>query len=429
VSAPLLRGACPGLTAPMVTGDGLLVRFVPADRIALDAFTALCAAARQHGNGTLEITARGSLQVRGLNSRSAPAFALAVGALAIAAADGVSVLVDPLADDPHALIDATSLAAMVRQAIADARLALPAKVCVILDGGGRLHLDGLAADVRLRAIGSREAPRLHVSLGGDAASATPLGSIRFNRLTDVVVRLLGVIASQGRNARAADILRDGEGERFRSAIADDLERPSGLSPPLPPRVSAEVIGSHPLCDGSIALGIALAFGHAHADVLAQLAQVAGAHGVRAVRLAPGRALLLLGVARENAEALAAKAERLGFIVRAADPRRRIVACPGAPACASGLIAARSLAGEISRHLSPSGDTIHISGCAKGCAHPAAAALTVVGSARGCGIIRHGTARAAPRTHVDPADIVAEVIAAGDAAISVRSLSPLGRGLR
>ena len=99
------RGACPGLTAPMLTGDGLLVRFAPADRIALDAFTALCAAARRHGNGTLEISARGSLQVRGLSARSAPAFALAVGALAIAAVDGVSVIVDPLADDPDALID------------------------------------------------------------------------------------------------------------------------------------------------------------------------------------------------------------------------------------------------------------------------------------------------------------------------------------
>jgi precorrin-3B synthase len=410
VNAPHRRGACPGLTAPMLTGDGLLVRFAPADHIALDAFIALCAAARRHGNGTLEITARGSLQVRGLSSRSAPAFALAVGALAIAAVDGVSVIADPLADDPDALIDATSLATMVRRAIADARLALAAKVCVIIDGGGRLHLDGLAADLRLRAIGSKEATRLLVSLGGDAASATPLGPIRLHALADAVVRLLGVIASQGRAARAADILRDGGRERFRLAIANDLDLSRGSSPPLPPRAPAEVIDSHPLRDGSVALGIALAFGHAHADALVQLARVAGAHGVRSVRLAPGRALLLLGVAPENAAALAANAERLGFIVRAHDPRRRIVACPGAPACASGLIAARALAAEIARHLAPSGDTVHISGCAKGCAHPAAAALTVVGSERGCGIIRHGTARAAPRIYVDPADIVATVVA-------------------
>ena len=78
MNAPHRRGACPGLSAPMATGDGLLVRFLPADGIALDAAVALCAAARTHGNGTIEITARGSLQVRGLSARSAPAFACAV---------------------------------------------------------------------------------------------------------------------------------------------------------------------------------------------------------------------------------------------------------------------------------------------------------------------------------------------------------------
>ncbi len=65
---PLRRGACPGLSAPMSTGDGLLVRLVPTDEMALDAFIALCAAARMHGNGTMEVTARGSLQVRGIDA-------------------------------------------------------------------------------------------------------------------------------------------------------------------------------------------------------------------------------------------------------------------------------------------------------------------------------------------------------------------------
>ena len=74
MNAPLRRGACPGLSAPMPTGDGLLVRFVPADAMPLDAFIALCAAARAHGNGIVEVTARGSLQVRGLT----PAFGAAV---------------------------------------------------------------------------------------------------------------------------------------------------------------------------------------------------------------------------------------------------------------------------------------------------------------------------------------------------------------
>ncbi len=76
------RGACPGLSAPMPTGDGLLVRLLPAGTIPLDAFGRLCAAARTHGNGIIEITARGSVQIRGLSAASAPLFAATIAGLA-----------------------------------------------------------------------------------------------------------------------------------------------------------------------------------------------------------------------------------------------------------------------------------------------------------------------------------------------------------
>ncbi|MGH6831581.1 MAG: hypothetical protein ACRECM_00945, partial [Methyloceanibacter sp.] len=36
------RGACPGLSVPMETGDGLLVRLMPAGPIPLDTFIGLC---------------------------------------------------------------------------------------------------------------------------------------------------------------------------------------------------------------------------------------------------------------------------------------------------------------------------------------------------------------------------------------------------
>jgi len=148
VTAPDRRGACPGLSTPMLTGDGLLVRLMPAECIPLDAFVAVCTAARAHGNGAIEITARGSLQLRGLTPRSAPLLASDVAALDIVAIEGVPVIADPLSDDPDALIDSAGLAATLRRAIADAGLVLAPKVSVIIDGGGRLHLDALAAQLR-----------------------------------------------------------------------------------------------------------------------------------------------------------------------------------------------------------------------------------------------------------------------------------------
>jgi precorrin-3B synthase len=411
MSANLRRGACPGLSAPMQTGDGLLARLTPTDAIALDAFIGFCAAARAHGNGTIEVSARGSLQVRGLTADSAPQFAAAVAALGIPASDGVPVLSDALgADDPDAIVDTSALAARLRRAIAAADLKLGPKVSVIIDGGGQLHLDALAADLRLVAIGTRQAPGLAIAIGGDAVSATPLGVLAPATAEVATVRLLGVVATRGRDTRAIDLLRSDGIDTFRLVVSDDLEPVE----PTPRRPPAEPVGRHAL-RSEVALGIAPAFGHAHADALMRLCGSTAAHGVRTVRPAPGRALLLIGGNSDAIATLAAAADELGFITRADDPRRRVIACPGKPACASGLIAARALAGEIARALPPGGDVVHVSGCAKGCAHPGRAALTVVGSERGCGIVRNGSAQAAPSRTIVPADLIAEIARMNDRA--------------
>ena len=56
----------------MQTGDGLLVRLNPvASGLSPNTLIALCEAALRHGNGIVEVTARGNLQIRGLTARSA----------------------------------------------------------------------------------------------------------------------------------------------------------------------------------------------------------------------------------------------------------------------------------------------------------------------------------------------------------------------
>jgi precorrin-3B synthase len=395
------RRACPGLSAPMPTGDGLLVRFVPIAPMRIDRFALLCAMARRDGNGTLEISARGSLQVRGLTEASAPDFAMTMGALGIGTADG-RVIASPLDDALEALVDTVALAHELRRAIGKAKLALAPKLSVVVDGGGSLHLDALRADIRLRAYGPAQRPRLGVFIGGDGGPGREqaLGSIEPGEAATVVLALLRAIAAQGQ--RAADLIVAAGGAPRAEALGI-----TGPAPVLPRRPPAEPIGRHALRDGTLALGIALAFGHASADALGDLMIHAAACGCYSVSFAPGRALLLIGVAGQNAATLAAAAQQLGFIVDAADPRRRIVACPGAPACGSGLIAARAIASTLVplRH-----GVIHVSGCPKGCAHPAAAVLTIVGTARGCGMIRNGTARAVPDRHVDLADLAAAIAA-------------------
>lgn len=400
------RGACPKLAAPMLTGDGLLVRIVPAGPMPLRALGGLCAAARTHGNGTIEITARGSLQVRGLAPDSAPHFASAIETLAIDISDGVPVLADPLPGDPAALIDANVLAAELRQALAASGLALAPKVSVIVDGGGRLHLDALAADIRVRAVTTADGPLLHVALAGDGASAVPLGTVAPDEACDAVLRLLALFAAQGREARGADVLRS----RGIAAFQDAIRTGIALEPPPPSRLPAAMVGVHCLKDDFYALGVGLAFGHAQAHTLGALTEIARAHGAVWARPAPDRTLLLGPFKRTKIKTIRDEARRMGFAVDPADPRRRIVACPGAPSCASGLIAARELAAKIAARVTLAGDgvALHVSGCAKGCAHPFPAPLTVVGTPQGAGLVRDATARGAPSCYVDEANVAAAV---------------------
>jgi len=398
------RGACPGLSSPMPTGDGLLVRLQPVGTIRLDAFADLCDAARRHGNGIIEITARGSIQARGLTAASAPRFADTVAALKIAAADGIAVVCNALAGlDPEEILDATALALDLREALMKASLAarLGAKVSVVIDGGGALGLDAIAADIRMRADLIDGAVRLRLGIGGDGASAVELGIIDPADAGDAAVRLLQAVAQHGRETRARDIVANKGVAAFHVALADFLQSPGDHEIRSCLHGSgrrADPIGMHRLRNGALACGIGLAFGHADAATLRALIESAAAAMAVGIRVAPSRALMVIGLSHAAHSSFVAAAERLGFIVRADDPRRRVVACAGAPICASAHIAARAIApliAERSGSFLDGSRTIHISGCAKGCAHPAAAALTAVGMPNSCALVANGTARDTP----------------------------------
>src|ERR1700688_2342166 len=366
LTLPQPRGACPGLSAPMTTGDGLLVRLLPIGTIALDAFAGLCAAARQHGNGIVEVTSRGSIQIRGLSAASAPRFAVTVAALGIAAGDGIPVLINPLAGlDPEEIIDARALAADLRIALAESSLSqrLSAKVSVAIDGGGAIDLDGITADVRLRAEAVNGVAALCVSVGGDGRSTALLGCVSSRDGVKVATRLLEALARHGRVVRMRDVVAAEGIAAFRSAVADLLIHDGAARSES--RFS-DAIGLHPLRDGTFAYGVGLAFGHADVTSLQRLTEAAEAAGARGMHAAPSRALMSVGLMQQTASSFAAAAAALGFITRADDPRRHVVACAGAPICASADIAARTIAPQIAAAAAPHLDgtfKIHISGCA------------------------------------------------------------------
>jgi precorrin-3B synthase len=415
----------------MTTGDGLLVRLTPTGTtMPCEAFAALCTAARRYGNGIIEITSRGSVQIRGLTEDSVKQFAAAVAGIDLAFGEGPPISSDPLAGlDLQETVDAGTIAADLRRAIAEAPFAADVgpKVSVAIDGGGTLHLDALAADVRMRAQAS--GAHLHVAVGGDGETATPIGAVGGEHVVEAAMRMLRVIAAGGPAARARDVVATNGAAAFSRVIADILVD----LPPPPRRPAADPLRTHALRDGRLAMGLGLAFGHAHATTLEELTHAASDLGATGLRTAPGRALLIVGVTEDSAQRLADIAQRLGFIVRADDARRQIVACAGAPICAAAEISTRAIAPSLAPNAAIAGadaPMVHLSGCAKGCACPRSTALTVVGIEGRCGVVVNGSARDEPLVMLMPdalpgalsrcTDGVRRLRAAGESAAEVLS---------
>ena len=390
------RGACPALSAPMQTGDGLLVRLNPVyGELSASQLAGLCESAVRHGNGIVEITARGSFQVRGLTTASAVSFTNDVSALSIQPRTGLPIDVSPLAGiDPTEITDPRPLADAIRAGVEATGVAtrLGPKVSVIVDGGGAIGMDEIMADVRVVAGRRRTGQLWRLAIGGDARTAEPMGATSETGAVAFVVDLLGQVAELGVKARARALLATAKPSK-------------GAAPPVRRKKAAFA-----LADARVGLCIGIPFGSVQGAALAALAEDARLLGISQVRLSPARMLIAICADALTAKKLAEQADERGFVINPNDPRLFIHACPGAPACSSGHFVTREVAQKLASLPQVAADAglIHISGCPKGCAHPTAAPVTLVGSPEGVGIVVNATARDAPRALLSSDEIPARL---------------------
>ena len=165
---------------------------------------------------------------------------------------------------------------------------------------------------------------------------------------------------------------------------------AGLAPAAPPIPhAAPPTGFLDYSAGRGAYGIGLPFGTMDAATLLRLAGLAERFGDGTLRLTVSRIVLLAGVTSPAALAEAAAP----LIIDAADPRLAIAACIGHPRCAAATTDTRADAGRFA--AMGLGQGVHISGCAKGCAHPGPARATLVGRDGLYDLIRNGTASGTP----------------------------------
>lgn len=426
-ASPTRRGWCPGLARPMPTGDGLLARIhPPLGMLTHRQARAVAEGARRFGNGHIDLTARANLQVRGVSeaTRLPLARLLEAAGLGDVRHDGGPqrlTLTSPLAGrDPAEVIDVPRLARAIESA-GRSVLGLPAKTLVAIEGCP--GIEGPDADFYVRAVAPRE---VMVAVASEDAPAD-LFACHERAAPAAVAALLHAFARSGRR-RARD-LTDGDRAALSDAVPaldveceplrDHLARPDevpALEMPstilavtcpgphpevrsragVPSVVAIDAAGTMRARSGIASAGLTrlgrdltilavdAPFGRCTADVLDRLTDAAEALGAEAIRLSASRGFVL--VVRDGGRATGTLAGLArDFIVAPDDPRQNVAACTGAPACASGstpTLADAARIAEILRPLPARDIAVHVSGCAKGCARPAPADLTLV-AREGC----------------------------------------------
>ena len=329
-TSPQRRGACPG----SIGADADRRRPIgaaSADRhdSARGLSLRLCQAARTYGNGVIEVTSRGSIQVRGLSEASAPRFRrrrlrrsilprrTACRCCAIRSPDSM-----PRKFSIPTSLAAESAARIIAQSALAARLS--PKVSVVIDGGGAIGLDTVAADIRLaRGKACAAIVVLHVSVGGDEARAAELGSIagarRRNRAS--LARCHRAARPRGARPRCACGRRATSVSLRQSATFCFLQSRcripacAGMSGMEPRRGDRHVFASQRRAAPSASALPSATLKPVRLERLIEAAQTAGATGLRT---APGRALLAIGLVSEDRAGICRKRRTS----RLHHPRRR-----------------------------------------------------------------------------------------------------------
>ncbi|MEN8742901.1 MAG: precorrin-3B synthase [Phaeobacter gallaeciensis] len=365
--APKVYGWCPGALRPMMSGDGLVVRIrAPMGRLSPEQARGVAELSRRHGNGLLDLSARANLQMRGLKGDSHTALLSGLRDLGLLDTDEAAearrnVMLTPFWTEGD---DSAVIARRLASALTAATdLSLPGKFGFALDCGTAPVLQDSAADIRIE----RDASGLILRPDG---AELGLSVTRETAVPEALNLARWFLDTGG--------APDGRG-RMRQHLAKGTPLPSGYS--LVATVAASA--ARPGHTGAGQL-VALEFGQMLAGTLTSLAD----HG--ALRLTPWRMLLIEGASNI--------APLPGLILDAADPRLRVNACTGAPGCLQALSATRDLARDLAPHV-PEDAHLHVSGCAKGCAHPGAAQLTLTATANDTfTLIRNGSAADQPIKH-------------------------------
>ena len=363
----------------MQTGDGLLARInLKEGQLSPQQLEALANAALKYGNGLVEISTRGNVQVRGLRPDSFEPFAKAIEQAGIAINDNVPLLVPLLfAHTTERQEQGERLKQALQERLEQTDLfeRLAAKTSLIIDAGGMVDLSGQLADVRAVL---QEGEEWSLWIGGTQETARFAGQVQgAEAAAKAIMTALELMAARGNMVRGSDL-----DEEELARIVEHTDRKD--APRLASSASA-LIGVQALAGEKWMLGLGLPFGTINAVPLSTLAQILREAGVEKLMPLPGKILAIVGVSEQLADRLLGRAVELGFICEEADPRLKLITCSGAPACQAALLNTHQAASDLVEMFARQfqGDVrVHVSGCEKRCAAHGQIDLEIVGTPEG-----------------------------------------------
>jgi precorrin-3B synthase len=405
---------CPGTVAVHQAQDGGLARIrVPGGALTRDALISLAGLAAELGNGRLELTARGNLQLRGLAPGAEVALSTRLagqGLLPSAPHDRArNVLASPLSgrDGVGALDVRPLVAELDRRLCADPELAaLPGRFLFALDDG-RGDVAGQRADVAALALPDQ---RVALLLGGlDSGLRLPVRAAVTGLLASATAFLRQ--RADTRVWRLAE-LPDGPLQLVpdvRAALAAESGAESGVdlggfgpAVSVPGRDPRGPVGRIEQTDGRVALAASVPLGEltqARCQVLAAVAE-------REVLLTPWRGVVLPDLPPPSTGLAGRRLVGAGLVLDPHSPTLGVSACTGRPGCAQALADVRADASVAAGHAAGTavppedGDEVaesrlpvHWSGCARRCGRPSGPTVDVVAEADGrYRVLRDGETR-------------------------------------
>jgi precorrin-3B synthase len=376
-AARLRADACPGALQTHAAADGALARVrVPGGLLTGGQLRALAAAARDLGDGALELTSRGNVQLRGLADGAAAELGdrlAAVGLLPSASHERVrNVLASALTGRAGGHVDVRPWVRALDAGICvdPALAALPGRYLATLDDG-RGDVAGLGGDVGLLALSPAE---VALTLAGtdsgfrahpDDAVALALAATR---------AFLDERAARGGTAWRLAELDDGV-----AAVTARLSGRRGMTVNLPPAPTPGPVGAAAQHDGRTALVAVVPLGRLTADQAELLARLADE-----VQLTPRRSVVVPDLAEDAVDDAAVALHRTGMVFDADSAWTRVTACAGRPGCAKSLAdvradAARAVADGT---LPAGGARQHWAGCERRCGRPRGEVVDVVATGTG-----------------------------------------------